>query len=184
MRQPPELLDRVYRFSLASLRFFQKITQESRRTGAREFSSIKLRRRAWANYRAAQRGRSRAEFIAKLGTVAEECDEAVGWLEFMRDGEIACDAALLARGKGAVRNLYRVPDDRTRATLSADRKSIGARLTSYSTSVYFLLSTLYFSLSTFLLFTFYFTSPDMPPPIDPHGLAGNEVAAQQREHGI
>jgi four helix bundle protein len=36
-----------------------------------------------ANYRAAGRGRSRAEFIAKLGLVVEECDEAVYWIEFV-----------------------------------------------------------------------------------------------------
>jgi len=37
-----------------------------------------------ANYRATARARSRAEFIAKLGLVAEEADEAVYWLEFLR----------------------------------------------------------------------------------------------------
>src|SRR5437667_11200575 len=34
-----------------------------------------------ANYRAACRARSPAEFIAKLGIVLEEADEAVYWLE-------------------------------------------------------------------------------------------------------
>src|SRR5947209_11811743 len=36
-----------------------------------------------ANYRAACRARSRAEFIAKLGIVLEEADEAVYWLELL-----------------------------------------------------------------------------------------------------
>ena len=36
-----------------------------------------------ANYRAACRARSRAEFIAKLGTVNEESDETVYWLEYV-----------------------------------------------------------------------------------------------------
>ncbi len=36
-----------------------------------------------ANYRAACRARSRAEFISKLGTVVEEADEAVYWLEYL-----------------------------------------------------------------------------------------------------
>jgi four helix bundle protein len=34
-----------------------------------------------ANYRAARRGRSRREFIAKLSIVIEECDEASFWIE-------------------------------------------------------------------------------------------------------
>jgi len=36
-----------------------------------------------ANYRAACRARSRAEFIAKLGIVLEESDETVFWLELL-----------------------------------------------------------------------------------------------------
>lgn len=38
-----------------------------------------------ANYRAACRGRSKAEFIAKLGTVEEEADESAFWLEMIVD---------------------------------------------------------------------------------------------------
>ena len=36
-----------------------------------------------ANYRAACRGRSKAEFIAKLGVVEEEADESCHWLELI-----------------------------------------------------------------------------------------------------
>lgn len=39
-----------------------------------------------ANYRAACRARSRAEFIAKLGTVIEEADESAFWLELIHGG--------------------------------------------------------------------------------------------------
>ena len=48
-----------------------------------------------SNYRAARRGRSRAEFEAKLGTVFEEADECAGLLEYFRDVQIKEDAALL-----------------------------------------------------------------------------------------
>jgi four helix bundle protein len=36
-----------------------------------------------ANYRAACRARSRAEFISKLGVVVEEADESMFWLELL-----------------------------------------------------------------------------------------------------
>lgn len=36
-----------------------------------------------ANYRAACRGRSKAEFIAKLGVVEEEADESAYWMELI-----------------------------------------------------------------------------------------------------
>ena len=36
-----------------------------------------------ANYRAACRARSRAEFVAKIGIVEEEADETIYWLELL-----------------------------------------------------------------------------------------------------
>ncbi len=41
-----------------------------------------------ANTRAAFRGRSKKEFIAKLGIVIEEADESLYWLELLTEGEI------------------------------------------------------------------------------------------------
>jgi four helix bundle protein len=41
---------------------------------------------AAANYRAGGRARSRKEFVATLGMVNEEADEAVFWLEYLGDG--------------------------------------------------------------------------------------------------
>ena len=41
-----------------------------------------------ANYRAACRGRSKAEFVAKLGITEEEADESGYWMEIIIDGEL------------------------------------------------------------------------------------------------
>jgi four helix bundle protein len=41
-----------------------------------------------ANYRAACRARSRAEFIAKIGVVEEETDETAFWLELIIDSGV------------------------------------------------------------------------------------------------
>ncbi len=38
-----------------------------------------------ANYRSACRGKSKPDFISKLGTVEEEADESGFWLEMLRD---------------------------------------------------------------------------------------------------
>jgi len=48
-----------------------------------------------ANYRAACRGRSRAEFIAKVGTVEEEADETVLWLELIVADKILPEKKIL-----------------------------------------------------------------------------------------
>ena len=41
-----------------------------------------------ANYRAACRARSRAEFMAKLGVVEEEIDESAYWLELLMESGV------------------------------------------------------------------------------------------------
>jgi len=41
-----------------------------------------------ANYRAACRGRSKAEFISKLGTVEEEADESGYWMELIIEAKL------------------------------------------------------------------------------------------------
>jgi four helix bundle protein len=45
-----------------------------------------------ANYRAACRARSRAEFIAKIGVVEEEADETCFWLELIIDSALLTEA--------------------------------------------------------------------------------------------
>jgi four helix bundle protein len=68
-----------------------------------------------ANYRAACRGRSRAEFSSKLGTVLEEADETLYWLEVIEEAE------LLPAGK--LRDLAREADELT-AIFTAGRKTL------------------------------------------------------------
>ena len=42
-----------------------------------------------ANYRAACRARSRAEFVAKMGVAEEEADETLYWLELLLETHLA-----------------------------------------------------------------------------------------------
>jgi len=61
-----------------------KVTQALPKSTAGEVIGKQLLRAgtsAAANYRAACRGRSRAEFVAKLGIVEEEGDESLFWME-------------------------------------------------------------------------------------------------------
>ena len=41
-----------------------------------------------ANYRAACRAKSKPDFISKMGTVEEEADETIYWMELLVDAEI------------------------------------------------------------------------------------------------
>ena len=83
-----DLKQRTKQFALRIIRLCQTLrpSDESR------ILSNQLLRAATsvgANYRAACRSRSRAEFVAKLGVVLEESDEAVFWLELLVETEIA-----------------------------------------------------------------------------------------------
>ena len=94
----PDLRIRVRGFALAVLTFTRQIP----RTPEHQIFVIQVLKASSAvsaNYHAARRSRSRKEFIAKLGSVVEEADESVVWLEFMRDGGIASNPELLAEAK-------------------------------------------------------------------------------------
>jgi four helix bundle protein len=58
------------------------------------------------NYRSATRGRSRAEFIAKLGIVVEEADESVGWLELIGQVDLARGYVWLLREAGELLAIF------------------------------------------------------------------------------
>ena len=60
-----------------------------------------------ANYRAACRARSRAEFLAKLGTVVEEADETLLWLELLADAK-AVPSSVLAELTNEARQLLAI----------------------------------------------------------------------------
>jgi four helix bundle protein len=89
-----ELLSRTKVFALRSLRLVDHLL----RTTSGHAIGNQLVRRATsvgANYRAACRARSRAEFAAKLGVVAEEADESVYWLELISEGKILAETKVI-----------------------------------------------------------------------------------------
>ena len=99
---PRDLIERTRLFALAVSRFCRRLpSTDEARDAARQ-----LRRAATGlsmNYRAARRGRSRSEFIAKLGTVFEEADESAEWLRYLRDADIGHDPVLVQEGEELAR---------------------------------------------------------------------------------
>jgi four helix bundle protein len=95
---PRDLQERTRLFAIAVVKFCRQLPK----TDEAQEEARQLRRAATAvrrNYRAARRGRSRAEFEAKLGTVFEEADECVDCLEALRDVRIKTDAALIQEAR-------------------------------------------------------------------------------------
>lgn len=62
---------------------------------------------AASNYRAAQRGRSRKEFVSKIGIALEEADETLFWLEYI-DGLEAIASQRLADIRTEADELVRI----------------------------------------------------------------------------
>jgi four helix bundle protein len=82
-----ELLARTKSFSLRILKLVDglPLTMSGRAIGNQ---LVRCGTSVGANYRAACRSRSRAEFAAKLGIVAEEADETVYWLELLLEANV------------------------------------------------------------------------------------------------
>lgn len=79
-----DLLGRTKAFALRILRLAEALPKSlSGRTLAGQFARSGTS--VAANYRAARRGRSKAEFIAKLSIAHEEADETCFWLELIQD---------------------------------------------------------------------------------------------------
>ncbi len=85
--RPPDLKTRTKQFALRIVNVYRKLprTEEARVIGKQMLRSGKS---VGANYRAACRSRSKAEFISKIGIVLEEADETVFWLELLLDAKV------------------------------------------------------------------------------------------------
>jgi four helix bundle protein len=104
-----ELRDRTMRLAVATHRLVSPLFRDFQTRHA----AIQLFRASTsvaANYRAACLGRSRREFVAKIGTVREEADETVFWLSFMDEAGIVPSAAMreTARLKDEAQQLARI----------------------------------------------------------------------------
>ncbi len=81
---PQDLRDRTKAFALRVIRLVESLPR-GRTADVIGRQLLRSATSVAANYRAARRGRSTAEFIAKLGVVEEEADESLFWLELLGD---------------------------------------------------------------------------------------------------
>ena len=82
--QAQELRARTKKFALDIVRLVESLP----RTRVASILGVQLLRSGTsvgANYRAACRGRTPAEFVSKIGIVIEEADESLYWLELLAD---------------------------------------------------------------------------------------------------
>jgi four helix bundle protein len=82
--QPEQLRGRTKTFALRVIRLFRSLPFKP---DAQVLGKQLLRcgTSVAANYRSVCRSRSKAEFVARIGIVVEEADEAVLWLELLTE---------------------------------------------------------------------------------------------------
>ncbi len=81
---PHELKTRTRRFALRVIDMVESLPKR-RTAGVIGGQLLRAGTAVGANYRAACRAKSNLDFISKLGTVEEELDESLYWLELLRD---------------------------------------------------------------------------------------------------
>src|SRR5205814_10175941 len=77
-----EFLKRTMNFGLRVIRVVQSLPKNQVATVLGN-QLLRAGTAVGANYRAAVRGKSRADFISKMGNVEEESDEALYWMEML-----------------------------------------------------------------------------------------------------
>jgi four helix bundle protein len=110
---PDELKKRTKQFALRIIKLVLALPDTAWGRVARN-QILRAGTAVGANYRAACRARSRAEFIAKIGNVIEEADESAYWLELIVESKLM-KANLVA-------DLHQEAEELT-AIMTASRKS-------------------------------------------------------------
>lgn len=88
-----DLKKRTRRFSLNVISFTEKLPR-SRTIDVIARQLLRSATSVGANYRAACRAKSVADFVAKMGTVEEEADETIYWLELLMESGAARNGGL------------------------------------------------------------------------------------------
>src|SRR5438445_8936460 len=88
-----ELKQRTFEFGIRTIRAVEALPRsETAKALGRQL--LRAGTSVGANYRAAARARSRADFISKLGVVEEECDESLYWMEMIVARKLLKEARL------------------------------------------------------------------------------------------
>jgi four helix bundle protein len=88
-----EFKDRTKKFGLRVIRLVESLPK-SRTADVIGKQLLRSATSVGANYRAACRGKSTADVIAKLSIVEEEADESLYWMEMLIDAELVTVARL------------------------------------------------------------------------------------------
>lgn len=85
-----KLKKRTKNFAIDIIRFCDTL-KKCKTSDVVTYQLVKSATSTGANYRAACRGRSKAEFYSKICIVVEEIDESLYWLEIIEEAKLSSD---------------------------------------------------------------------------------------------
>lgn len=91
-----QLKQRTKKLAVDVIKFCDSLKQ-CKASAVVTYQLVKSATSVGANYRAACRGRSKAEFFSKVCIVVEEADETEYWLEIIKEAELSKDIGELDR---------------------------------------------------------------------------------------
>jgi four helix bundle protein len=123
MMTAEELKERTKRFAIRVVKMCRVLPRSEEARVVRQ-QVLRSATSVAANYRAACRARSHAEFVAKIGTVVEEIDETVFWLEFLVDVDLVSKKRMeeLLREANEVLAIMAASHHTARAAAASSRK--------------------------------------------------------------
>ena len=92
--QPPDLKPRTKEFALRVIRMYSKLPRNDAVAQVLGKQVLRSGTSVGANYREASRGRSKAEFISKVGDCLKEIEETDYWLELLVDSGVVPSAKM------------------------------------------------------------------------------------------
>jgi four helix bundle protein len=101
------LKKRTKKFAVDSILFCESM-KKCKATDVVTYQFIKSSTSTGANYRAACRARSKAEFFSKLCIVVEELDESDFWLEIISEAKLSVNNEVLTKLKSEAIELLRI----------------------------------------------------------------------------
>jgi four helix bundle protein len=91
---PPDLRTRTKAFGLRVIKMYAKLPKGQTIAQVLGRQVLRSGTSVGANYREASRGRSKAEFISKIGDCLKEIDETEYWLELLVDSGCVSEAKM------------------------------------------------------------------------------------------
>lgn len=102
-----KLRNRTKSFAVEIIKFCDEL-KFSKATSVVTYQIIKSATSTGANYRAACRARSKAEFYSKICIVVEEADETEYWLEIINDAELSNNKIKLQELKDEIKQILKI----------------------------------------------------------------------------